>query len=70
VRRDLREIALAVALLILGLSANRLWVTHIGGWREIAAVTGGVVVVAMVIVLPVALAAPALRRSRRFVKPS
>jgi hypothetical protein len=64
VRRDLGQIGLAAILLLMGYAANQRWNTQIGGWREIGAVVGGVIFVAMLIVLPVALIAAAIRQAR------
>jgi uncharacterized membrane protein len=64
--RDLREILVLVAAVIVGHAANDTWSTHIGGWQEWAASIGGVLYLSGLIILPVAIIAALIRRRKHF----
>jgi uncharacterized membrane protein len=69
-RRDVREILVLIAVVIAGHAANDRWSTHIGGWQEWAASIGGVLYLAGLIILPVAVIAALVRRRKRFANVS
>jgi uncharacterized transporter YbjL len=49
-KRSVAELGIPLLLVVAGYSANARWNTHVGGWREVASVAGGVVAVTASIV--------------------
>jgi hypothetical protein len=67
VRRDLVQLGIGVLLLLVGYAANDRWNTEVGGWRELFSIVGGVLFVAMLIAVPVAILGVTVRHGRTYL---